>query len=73
MPAKLANHPIYSIAKGGNISMTKSLAMELAPEVRVNGVAPGAILWPEHEEDDLENINQCLRKFQWVDWAPKWI
>jgi pteridine reductase len=32
--------------------MTKSLAIELAPNVRVNGVAPGAILWPEHEQDE---------------------
>ena len=58
----LANHPIYSIAKGGNISMTKSLAMELAPEVRVNSVAPGAILWPEHEEDDVEKHQSVLKK-----------
>ena len=37
----------YSIAKGGLATLTRSLALELAPEVRVNGVAPGAILWPE--------------------------
>lgn len=41
--------------------MTKSLAMELAPEVRVNSVAPGAILWPEHEEDDLEKHQSVLK------------
>ncbi len=40
--------PIYSIAKAGLVMLTKSLAAELGPEVRVNGVAPGAILWPEH-------------------------
>ncbi len=39
--------PVYSMAKAGNAMMVKSLAAELAPEVRVNGVAPGAILWPE--------------------------
>ena len=57
----LANHPIYTIAKGGNIAMTKSMALELAPEVRVNSVAPGAILWPEHEEDDIEKQQSVLR------------
>lgn len=43
----LEDHPIYSIAKAGNAMMVKTLARELGPEVRVNGVAPGAILWPE--------------------------
>lgn len=45
----LANHPIYSMAKAGNAMMVKTLAWELGPEVRVNGVAPGAILWPNEE------------------------
>ena len=40
--------------------MTKTLALELAPQVRVNSVAPGAILWPEHEEDDLEKQQAVL-------------
>ena len=57
----LANHPIYTVAKGGNIAMTKTMALELAPEVRVNSVAPGAILWPEHEEDDLEKQASVLK------------
>ena len=57
----LAAHSIYSIAKGGNIAMTKTMALELAPEVRVNSVAPGAILWPEHEEDDLEKQQSVLK------------
>jgi pteridine reductase len=43
----LAGHPIYSVAKAGLIMLTKSLARELAPWIRVNGIAPGAILWPE--------------------------
>jgi pteridine reductase len=47
----LKDHPIYCIAKAGNAMMVKSLARELGPEVRVNGVAPGAILWPEAELD----------------------
>jgi pteridine reductase len=45
----LKGHPIYSIAKAGNAMMVKALARELGPEVRVTGVAPGAILWPEAE------------------------
>jgi len=40
---------IYSIAKAGNAMLVKSLARELGPGVRVNGVSPGAILWPEEE------------------------
>jgi pteridine reductase len=43
----LKDHAIYSIAKAGNAMMVKALARELGPEVRVNGIAPGAILWPE--------------------------
>jgi len=45
----LAKHPIYSVAKAGNAMLIKSLARELGPEIRVNGVAPGAILWPNEE------------------------
>lgn len=44
----MPGHSIYSIAKAGNAMLTQSLALEMAPEVRVNGVAPGAILWPEN-------------------------
>ena len=58
----LKEHPIYSIAKAGNIAMTKSLALELAPSVRVNSVAPGAILWPEHESDDQQKQQSVLGK-----------
>ena len=58
----LSDHPIYTIAKAGNIAMTKSLALDLAPDVRVNSVAPGAILWPEHEEDDVDKQDSVLSK-----------
>jgi pteridine reductase len=43
----LAEHPLYCMAKAALAMMTLSLARELAPQVRVNGVAPGAVLWPE--------------------------
>jgi pteridine reductase len=45
----LRSYPVYSIAKAGLAALTRALAVELAPEVRVNGIAPGAILWPEQE------------------------
>jgi pteridine reductase len=50
----LPGYPVYSITKAGLISMTQCLAKELAPAVRVNAVAPGAILWPEHTVADVE-------------------
>ncbi|MEJ2059689.1 MAG: pteridine reductase [Gammaproteobacteria bacterium] len=43
----LKGYPVYCAAKAGLAMLTQSLARELGPEVRVNGVAPGAILWPE--------------------------
>jgi pteridine reductase len=43
----LKGYPLYSVAKAGLAALTRSLAVELAPRVRVNGVAPGAIAWPE--------------------------
>lgn len=45
----LKDHSIYCIAKAGLAMMTKSLAKELGPDIRVNGISPGAILWPENE------------------------
>ena len=43
----LKGYLVYSIAKAGLVALTRGLALELAPEIRVNGVAPGAIAWPE--------------------------
>ncbi|MGO4504278.1 MULTISPECIES: pteridine reductase [unclassified Dyella] len=42
----LANHPVYCMAKAALEAMTRSLALDLGPDVRVNGVAPGAVMWP---------------------------
>lgn len=58
----MANHPIYCSAKAGLEMLTKSLARDLAPNIRVNAVSPGAILWPENangmaaQEDVLKQI-----------------
>lgn len=58
----LQRHTVYSMAKAALVTMTKSLAIELAPEIRVNGVAPGAILWPEQPLDaaDKEQVLQQI-------------
>jgi pteridine reductase len=50
----LSGYPIYSIAKAGNAMLVKSLARELGPEIRVNGIAPGAVLWPEQGLSEAE-------------------
>jgi pteridine reductase len=46
----LKRYVVYNAAKGGLASLTRSLAVELAPTVRVNGISPGPILWPEEGE-----------------------
>ncbi len=52
----MKSYVVYSIAKSGLVALTKSLAHELGPEVRVNAVAPGPIMWPEEDPtfDDQE-------------------
>lgn len=54
----LKNHPVYSMAKAANKMMVMALAKECAPEIRVNGIAPGCIFWPEkgateHEKNTI--------------------
>jgi pteridine reductase len=51
----------YTMAKAALKAMTKSLARELAPEVRVNSVSPGAILWPEHASDPVQHAAEQAR------------
>lgn len=48
----LKGYVVYTLAKAGLTGLTRSLARELAPEVRVNAVAPGPILWPDDEQFD---------------------
>jgi pteridine reductase len=48
----LKDYVAYSVAKAGLIGLTRSLARELAPEVRVNAVAPGPVLWPDGDSFD---------------------
>jgi len=49
----LPEHALYCASKAALVSLTKSLALELGPEVRVNAIAPGAILWPENDTDEI--------------------
>jgi pteridine reductase len=48
----LRGHPVYSAAKAALAMLTRALALELGPEIRVNGIAPGPILWPEGAMDE---------------------
>ena len=57
----LKGYSVYSVAKSGLAALTRSLALELAPEVRVNGVAPGAIAWPEDGQLGAEERQRILK------------
>ena len=59
----LKAYPVYSMAKAGLVMMTKALANELGPEVRVNAIAPGAILWPEQTLDEATQEKIISRTF----------
>jgi len=62
----LAEHPVYCATKAGLLAMTRSLARELAPEVRSNAVMPGAILWPDNplgaDQDEILARTPLARK-----------
>jgi pteridine reductase len=57
----LRGYAVYSVAKAGLAALTRSLALELAPAVRVNGVAPGAIAWPEDGQLEAEERQRIIR------------
>lgn len=57
----LSGYPVYSISKAGLSAMTKILAKELGPKVRVNGVAPGAILWPDNDLSESAKLEILQR------------
>ena len=52
----LAGHPVYSAAKAGLLMLTRALALELGPEVRVNSISPGAVLWPEDDDPGRRRV-----------------
>lgn len=54
----LKNYSVYCVAKAGLVMLTKSLAKELGPDIRVNAIAPGIVLWP----DDETEFNEALRE-----------
>ena len=58
----IKEYSLYTAAKSSLESLTKSLAKELGPEIRVNAVAPGIILWPEDEELSEESKDKLIEK-----------
>ena len=61
-PSGIKNFSLYSGAKSALEGITKSLAKELAPDIRVNAISPGAILWPEDEDLSDDQQKQRLTK-----------
>jgi pteridine reductase len=53
----LPGYPVYCAAKAGLLMLTKAMARELGPEIRVNAIAPGVVLWPD--EEDLNEVAQA--------------
>ena len=58
----LKDHIIYNISKAGLLALTKTLAKDLAPQIRVNGVSPGAIMWPEADENKVKKKKDILSR-----------
>jgi pteridine reductase len=57
----LRDHAVYCMSKAALVAATRSLALELAPEVRVNAIAPGAILWPEEGKSESAKADMLAR------------
>ena len=58
----LKDHIIYNLSKAGLLALTKTLAKDLAPQIRVNGVSPGAIMWPEADENKVKKKKDILSR-----------
>jgi pteridine reductase len=58
----LKDHIIYNVSKAGLLALTKSLAKDLAPHIRVNGVSPGAIMWPETDMGNSSKKKKILSR-----------
>lgn len=56
----LKSHIIYSIAKAAHAQLIRTLALELAPEIRVNGIAPGCNIWPEPNTFFIDDVKQKI-------------
>lgn len=56
----MSGHVLYSAAKAGLVALTKGLAQEMAPQVRVNAVSPGVIIWPEEQEWQDEEVRRKI-------------
>jgi pteridine reductase len=57
----LAGYTIYCMAKAAQAAMTRSLALELGPDIRVNGIAPGAVMWPSEGKSEAEKNEMFSR------------
>ena len=58
----IENHIIYNVSKAGLLALTKTLAKDLAPHIRVNGVSPGAIMWPEADIGNTKKKKEILAR-----------
>lgn len=56
----LRDYPVYSAAKAGLVMLTRALARELGPEIRVNGIAPGAVMWPSDGRADAATQQRII-------------
>lgn len=56
------DYAVYCISKGGLITLTKALAKELGPDIRVNAVSPGSVMWPEGENSLSEDLKEKIIK-----------
>lgn len=67
----MEGHSVYNMAKAGLAMLVKTLAFELGPDIRVNGVAPGAIMWPTQEVDDVTKKRIVSRTYLKRKGAPE--